>query len=99
MGSTATFCAQVQRNSMSGLFGDTPAPPTEDPSIAAERQRQQQTAEQDRVRSIQDNLRAQTELDLSSTFGSRSLLAGLSPRQDALSGFVGRARRSLLGTG
>jgi hypothetical protein len=82
---------------MSGIF-DAPPAPTEDPSIAAERRRQQQLAERDRVRSIQDNLRAETEVDLSTIFGLNSLNAGLSPRRASpVAGFAARPRRSLLG--
>jgi hypothetical protein len=82
---------------MSGIF-DAPQAPTEDPSIAVERRRQQQFAERDRVRSIQDNLRAETEVDLSAIFGTRSLNAGLSLRRASpLAGFA-TPRRSLLGS-
>ena len=43
---------------MSGIFSrdERPPAPQEDPAVALERQRQEQRAEQDRTRSIQQNL-------------------------------------------
>jgi hypothetical protein len=84
---------------MSGIF-DPPEPPREGPTVAAERQRQERFASNERIRSIQENLRFETEADLAGVFGVRSLSGGLSPTfGNSFNAAPQRARRSLLGVG
>jgi hypothetical protein len=67
------------------------APPAEDPAVAHERKRQQFLAEQQRVSSIQDQLKTESELGAGGTFSQRSLLGyGLTP-----AAVRARARKSL----
>lgn len=64
---------------MGSLFGDDepPPPPQEDPAVTQQRRLAEARAEQERVRSQQDELRVQTETRQASEFGSRSLLGSL----------------------
>lgn len=72
---------------MAALF-DPPEIPQEDPETKALRQAEQKRAEEDRVKTLQDNLRG--DQTRSGAFGLRSLLGPLGS---------GGALRSLLGSG
>lgn len=73
---------------MTSLFKSDPAPPVENPSVAVERERLQKTAEEDRRRSLQEQLRGVGSRN-NDLFGIRSLLGPLG----------GGGKRSLLGVG
>ncbi len=72
---------------MAALFS-TPKIPQEDPETKALREAEQKRAEEDRLKTIQDQLRG--EQTRSGAFGLRSLLGPLG---------TGGALRSLLGSG
>lgn len=72
---------------MSTLFGGNRGVQQEDPNVAAMRQREQQRAEEDKIKNTQDQLGVETRLR-SRQYGVRSLF-------DAGAG----AKSSLLGSG
>lgn len=76
---------------MSGLL-EAPSAPQEDPEVKRQRLALEKRSEDERVRSIQQNLAGETARDQSSQFGTRSLLGPF--------GLGGLTKiRSLLGVG
>lgn len=80
---------------MSFLVPDRPPPqqqaplPTEDPAVTAERERQKQRAEEDKIRATQDQLKLETQ--------QRSGNAGIASLVGVLGSSGRRGKTSLLG--
>lgn len=74
---------------MGSLF-KAPKPPQEDPNVKAQRDAEQQRAEREKIRSIQDQMGTETR-QRGGNRGVMSLLGGLGTAQSRV--------RSLLGTG
>jgi hypothetical protein len=63
---------------MGSLFSPKiPKPPQEDPKVKELRDAEQQRAEDERIKSIQEQLATETRLRRGSSFGLRSLLGNL----------------------
>lgn len=63
---------------MSSIFGgDTPEAPKEDPNVVRARQMAEARAEAERIKSLQGNLKVQTETRQAGVTGASSLLGPL----------------------